>query len=56
MTGVGVPRLPVPPDSCAECARHVSARFQAQVNRDRARVTTLNVLIMRHHPDLRARR
>lgn len=47
------PRWPVPPDSCAE---HVSARFQAQVERDRSRVGDMNVLIMRHHPELRARR
>ncbi|MFK0042905.1 hypothetical protein ACIQU4_02175 [Streptomyces sp. NPDC090741] len=50
------PRLPVPPDSCAECAAHVLARFQAQVERDRSRVSDMNVLIMRHHPELRARR
>ncbi|WP_158710213.1 hypothetical protein [Streptomyces katrae] len=48
--------MPIPPDSCGECAEHVSARFQAQVDRDRSRVSDMNVLIMRHHPELRARR
>ncbi|MFE5772603.1 hypothetical protein ACFYXV_02270 [Streptomyces sp. NPDC002181] len=50
------PRLPVPPDSCAECAALVAARFQAHVDRDRSRVSDMNVLIMRHHPELRVRR
>ncbi|MEV6576562.1 hypothetical protein AB0M92_00160 [Streptomyces sp. NPDC051582] len=49
------PRLPVPPETCAECAAHVVARFQAHVDRDRSRVSDMNVLIMRHHPELRAR-
>ncbi|MFE6841155.1 hypothetical protein [Streptomyces sp. NPDC057686] len=49
------PRLPVPPDSCAECAAHVLARFRAYVERDRSRVSDMNVLITRHHPELRAR-
>ncbi|MFD0265915.1 hypothetical protein ACFVGY_04865 [Streptomyces sp. NPDC127106] len=49
------PRWPVPPDSCAECARHVVDRFDAQVSRDRSRVTDMNVLILRHHPELRRR-
>ncbi|MFB7784544.1 hypothetical protein ACFC1D_17760 [Streptomyces vinaceus] len=50
------PRWPVPPDSCAECAERVAARFEAQVERDRSRVSDMNVLIMRYHPELRARR
>ncbi|MYT22984.1 hypothetical protein GTW69_22305 [Streptomyces sp. SID7760] len=47
------PRLPVPPDTCAEWAAHVVDRFQAYVDRDRSRVSDMNVLIMRHHPELR---
>ncbi|KOU21588.1 hypothetical protein ADK52_23260 [Streptomyces sp. WM6372] len=50
------PRLPIPPETCTECAARVSERFQAQVDRDRSRVSDMNVLIMRHHPELRARR
>ncbi|MGW5346022.1 hypothetical protein [Streptomyces sp. HUAS TT3] len=50
------PRWPVPPDSCVECARHVADRFDARVARDRSRVTDMNVLILRHHPELKRRR
>ncbi|MGW6871703.1 hypothetical protein [Streptomyces xanthophaeus] len=44
-------RWPVPPDSCEECHHHAMERVRAHGARDASRVSDLNVLIRRHHPE-----
>ncbi|MGW6859504.1 hypothetical protein [Streptomyces xanthophaeus] len=44
-------RWPVPPDSCEECHQLALERIRAHDARDASRVSDLNVLIRRHHPE-----
>ncbi|MDX2692972.1 hypothetical protein [Streptomyces ipomoeae] len=50
------PEEPVPPADCEPCARLVELRAAARAKDDGSRVSDMNVLIRRHHPQPRRKR